>query len=780
MQPRPLPAFISTIILLAGAAWCAPVDTVAKPEKLEWLYKRIQPPNPDSYAREAFYFALEAAEAHWRPDLVEKAFEFAKEMQDRNPESRTYGNFRWFYKNDRPYDLNAVEFSMQHAAVIWKHLRDRLTPRAREQLKELMLLSIEGMRRHGVQPAYTNIYTMKTWNMIALGEMLGKPDVAQEGYDMLDLWLGHVWQHGVQEYLSPTYQAVTMYNLALISNNAAHEKQRNLGKAAMRLLWSQVAANWYEPGQRLGGAHSRDYDFTRGLGLLDEYAAVNGLMPPGSWLDPRWPAFRVKYAASPVPPEAKALMDIVPRFVRQRFGEASFANAAQYVGRNFSIGSAGASSGQMDKVLVACVGKGRGLPVVNFVMDSRLDPYGSKRFELGKSGHSKALHLSPMVARVQRGPEVVLIASTSPQTEPYMRTNRMPKDCLLSHFTMPDVMQVYTGAEGPAIEKADHVSLQGDLFFLRHEDVAIALRVPVATSESGKRAAVELVRDNPRRHAMRLTFVHASKEPMQRATIALWMRGAEGLDDAGFAAFRKTIAQAPIDLNTTEGRVDLAVPGLEGRLRVTADARRELPIAHEGEEPGVGDVLLSVNGRDVGREILEALEPVAAYRKRVESFNALATKPIGLSEEILEAESSDLVLAPFTALDHPQASGGKYVVIPNNSATRSDNQGARAIYPIEVQSPGDYAIWMRVLAPTPADDSVYLFVEQDGRTILHKHYWSMPIDKAFNWAQVKRGTVPVTIPLQKGLVRLKITGREDGSGVDAIVLTKNPNWQPPR
>jgi hypothetical protein len=39
--------------------------------------------------------------------------------------------------------------------------------------------------------------------------------------------------------------------------------------ALLRLLWTDIAVNWFPASERLGGAYSRTYDYLSGQGALD-------------------------------------------------------------------------------------------------------------------------------------------------------------------------------------------------------------------------------------------------------------------------------------------------------------------------------------------------------------------------------------------------------------------------------------------------------------------------------------------------------------------------------
>ncbi|MCX7015511.1 MAG: hypothetical protein NTW86_23660, partial [Candidatus Sumerlaeota bacterium] len=143
--------FLGSFLLLAYAAGAAEAASApTSDQRFEKMQANFDPVKPNTSARDLFRFALEAADAGWRPEVVEKALAAAEDMQDRDPQSSTYGNFRWYMKTPKVVDKNAVEFSMERAALLWKLHKDKLTDGARERLKRLMDLSVEGIRRHKV------------------------------------------------------------------------------------------------------------------------------------------------------------------------------------------------------------------------------------------------------------------------------------------------------------------------------------------------------------------------------------------------------------------------------------------------------------------------------------------------------------------------------------------------------------------------------------------------------------------------------------------------------
>jgi hypothetical protein len=758
--------------MLSG--WCYGQDTPnsATVQRLDRLWRRFEPVRPNVGSRDLFGFALEAAAAGYRPERITKALELAEQMQDRDPNSRTYGNFRWYWRAEKPEDWNAVEFCMQKGALVRMLHTDRLDADGRRRLERLIRYSIEGIRRHNVRESYTNIFLMKTWNCIALGEATNRPDLAAEGRSMLDRWLMHTWENGVSEYLSPTYYGVDLDSLGLIARYAKDPATRRDAEAALRLMWTDIAANFFVPCARLGGAHSRDYDFLTGHGYLDIHLRMAGWIdadrpdPPSTFFQLcRWAPPKDLPAKLPAPGG---------RFVHQRWGAAPGQAASHYVGKSFSLGSAGANYGPMDKPLTVNLAGGPKMPMLNFVMDAREDPYGKKRIPAG-GGHSKTFHLQPFLASVQRGAEAVLIASADPNSVRFRRRAPQP-NCLLSHMVLPAGLEVWLG-DAPLKLRKDtrRYPLPTDRpVFLRFKDVAVAVRLLAVRPEGDAAAPVELVTDGGQYGTMRLTCTHSAAKPTRRATVAVWLSAAEGLDEAGFARFRGTRRVQTVGREGTVVSAAGRGPGASLRLVVDVAAERRLRV-----EGGAVDALLAVNGRDLGREILGRVGVVARYERLLAGATAGgpgASKP----GRTIEAEAAALIVPPFRIASDAAASGGKFLWMPGKEGLGGGSGVARAIWPVHVPQAGTYYLWGRVQAPTPNDDSFFVRLAQNRRDVVPRSAWHTGTRKQWQWIplRIDGRAGPVAIRLEAGAALIEFGCREDGARLDGICLTAKADRPP--
>lgn len=767
-----------TAIIIAAPPAPANIDPELQ-KRFDAAIKRFDPPREQTGVRELFDFALDAVAVGYRPEMIERAFDVAEQMQDRDPKSPTYGNFRWYWFNEKPGDRNAVEFSMERAVLIWKLHRERLTPKAREQLERLITLSIEGIRLHRVSESYTNIFLMKTWNCIAIGEATGRSDLAAEGYQMLERWFMHAWESGIHEYLSPTYYGVDVHCLGLIARFAQREEGKKLAETALRLFWTDIAANWFAPAQRLGGAHSRDYDYLTGRGHLDIALRRQGWLKDGKPIeyDPY-----DEVASWPPPADIRALAERTPRFVRQRWGTQTWEMATHHVGRNFSLGAAAATYWNMDKPLVLNLPGDLNTPVASFHMDGRNDPYGKAKIAEGTSGHKKSLHLNPFLASVQRGPEVLLVAAADPANQKHFMHHEEIAG-LFSHFFFPTNASAWDTTSASPLPIEGRREIDGDRpVFLRSGDVAAGIRFLVRTAPDGQPAPVALIADGDKFGAARLTVEHATSKPAARCVIGIWIRAAEGLDDVAFAKFRTAFASAKPEVRRDGNRLDVRAQGLHGPMRVAIDLAKEERIAIEGAEPGADAALLAVDGRDIGRELIGSAVPVARYRKLLEDAECGGATAL-VPETLVEAEAAHLLVGEIRADSDSAASGGRFIWVPEAKGA-NESGGGRAISLIHIPRAGRYFLWGRVQTPTSTDDSFFVFMEQprSGQPATTID-WHTGVHKTWEWSRVgppdaKKGQ-PTGFDLAAGTLRLELRGREKGSKLDALFLTAKPTAEPP-
>ena len=161
---------------------------------------------------------------------------------------------------------------------------------------------------------------MNAGNLIVSGEELGREEVAAEGRRRLQAIRAWTAAYGTHEFCSPTYYCVDISGLQFIVDNARLRSAKEQALALLELLWTDIAANWFQPARRLAGCHSRSYDYVSGRGSLDRHLRARG------WLNPEGQG-KVDVGVEPYrdawqpPPSLRRMADRFPRLVRQSWGK---------------------------------------------------------------------------------------------------------------------------------------------------------------------------------------------------------------------------------------------------------------------------------------------------------------------------------------------------------------------------------------------------------------------------------------------------------------------------
>jgi hypothetical protein len=718
-------------------------------------------------------------------DKLDVLLDAAVEMQDRNPDSRGYGNFRWYARDGFVMDYNAVEFCMQKGALIARDFRDRLAPGQLAKFDRLCELAILGCLNHRVRSSYTNIAIMNAVNLVLLGEAYGRTDAFEAGVKRLDDFILNTAICGVCEYSSPTYSAVDINCLHRLRQFARDKGVIDRAERLLRLFWSDVAASSFMPSGRLAGAHSRDYDYLFGFGAIASYMRAVGLAAPLKGRG-EMPPLALELSAWRPGAAIRELALRTPRTVVAMWGEEPEKVRVQWTGRNVSLGTAGANYWNMDIPLAVDFASEKRIPRVYFIADGRRDPYGRKNIPEGSGPHRKTLHLRPFWAGAQRGRDALGLVVYRPGDIP------PETPTLESHIVFPsDVDEVLvnetrvpvTGDASPFVREL----APGDAVFVRLGSGACAVRVPWARDVRGGGAVAAIVRDGAAGvRAFRMTVAHhdawgLNKPEAPAPGAAFWVRVVDDVaDPAAFAAFRAGFREVACAVKADAGRVDVGVRGLEGLVAVAASAPFLVP---EKLVPQQREAVLAIDGRDIGREILGEVPGLAAYRAELarikKDMDANRIVVQGMRPARWEAESG--VVKPKMCVGRDIAArGGAYVWTPGEVGERGGGPGSVS-WQLQVKDPGAYRLWGRVFATTSEDDSFkvsanagsYARSGTRGAILLPGTEWHLGSEPSWRWREF-----PVDIMLPKGAAVLTLHTREDGARIDALVLTDDSAFQP--
>ena len=763
--------FACALLLSARALIAAQVpreqilpDLVAR---ADGTWRKLARPGAVYGCRELFTAMLAYAEARVHPDRISALAAAAEQMQNRETGHRAYGNFRWYSRDAEVLDYNAVDFCMQHGALLWRFHRDSLAPELRERLRVMLELGRHGLVNHRPRTTYTNIALLNASDLILLGEALGHPDAVREGERRLALFIKTLWEEGAHEFVSPTYYGVDLESLLLLAALAQTAETRALADTLANYFWTDIALNWHTPSERLAGAHSRTYDYLFGFGELDQILSAAG------WL-PRAPGFRfatfvpLYVKALGMPPEASALNTRYPRLVEQTWGATPACARTHWMCPDVTLSTAwSAYHGRMDIALSADLPGPRDarLPRLAFIPDGRGDPYGKLRISDGKV-HDKAFHLAPWWAGAQDRADALGVAV---YRESDFKDATGP---LASHLIFRKRLDsVWVGDVRVAVEGVTNSVPAGASVFLRQGSAVIGIRVPWTRGQDSAACPVALVDDGNAFGAARLTVSHGRIDAASvraPAGVAFWLRAGSGIaDDQAFAAFRRAFSAAEAEVQATPERIGVHVAGATRRLSITAAA----PFTSAAQtRPAPPTATLSLDGEDIGRRILGRSPVIQTYLAMRRPAPPVAVSPEHAT--VWEAEHA-CATVPFEIGTDADAAGGAYLWVPEIGG-QSSGGGGRATYRLQVGRAGQYHLEGRVLTPTPEDDSFFLSVRAaDGSELLPETLWSPGVFTAWAWRAVKspgqKGAAAIELP--QGEVTLILRPREPGSKIDQFRAT---------
>ncbi len=572
----------------------------------EGFWRACVQPSPGLTSRGLFDYALALCEARQHPERLERIFVLASQMQDRNPKSRSYGNFWWTLRDGKVMDANAVDFAMRGGALLWLKHRDFIPADAQAALKDLLELAVQGCLRHKVQSSYSNIAIMNAGDLILLGEALGKPYVADEGYARLDKFFRYTQAAGIHEFDSPTYTGVDLDGLGMLEAYGQRATGRAQARALLELFWTDIALNWFPPAQKLAGPQSRTYDYLHGLGELDQELAQNG------WLGGQLPTVLYPTETRWHPPQTmSALSGQFPRLIRQSWGTNECQSRTHYLLPDITLGSTAASyGGWMDMPLTVDWPGDRHSVRGYFIADGRNDPYGQIKVSAG--AHEKAFHLDPFWTAAQRnGDALGLVIYRAKDIQTNITT-------LVSNYVLPLAADgFWIGDQRVDISTNTTRRLPvpaGAAVIIRKGTAALGLRLPWARGVDGSPALAYIIYDGNAFGAVRLAVeqVGPGERPVFNGTnagAAFWLRVGSGLKtEAEFSRWREDFASAKAEVEAGPERVELKVVGRDGPVALVASAPWLVP---ESLMPTPTRAVLELNGVDLGTKILSAMtEPV--------------------------------------------------------------------------------------------------------------------------------------------------------------------------
>jgi len=618
---------------------------------------------------------------------------------------------------------------MHAATVLWIRHREKVPQEAFRTARTIDALR---HRRLPQPPRARELHQHRAenaGNLILLGELFERPEIADEGYARLNRIVTYTWEAGIHEYDSPTYYGVDLSALCVIDGFARRPEGKRQARALLELFWTDIAANWWPPAQKLAGSRSRDYDYLRGLGYLDSFLYASGWWdqwtPPGPGMADVVPTF----SDWPRPAALDDLSRRYPRYVRQSFGYDAGEAKSHWLGQHVTLGSSSAGYGNMDIPLTIDLPGPRQGVRGYFIPDGRHDPYGKLKIEAG-GGHQKTLHLRPFWTAAQEQRDALGLA--------IYREKDVPAETswLESHFVLPrEVDELWLGDERIASTKGlDKAVARNAAVCLRRGNAAVGLKVAWSRDRTGAPAVVRLVDDGNEWGAMRLTVEHAADQTGALPGACFWVRVTDLASPEAFAAWRTGFADTAAQVSEGDGKLSIRVAGLDGPVGVSVAADNPaidalVPAPHRG--------VLAIDGTEMGRPMLEELPGIQALAA------AIANQPVvPLPGAGLAWQAEDGLVRGVMARGRDDA---EYVWAPGEVGERGGGEGSVS-WKFRVVEAGTYYLAGRVMAPTPDDDSFFVQLKSAGREVTPRSYWPLRTTTAWQWQPVHLDGTPTGLP----------------------------------
>lgn len=457
------------------------------------LEARLGDPDPQPSIRDLPNAALAKLALGGDPRGAERLLRFCFQQQNMDPNSGTYGEVPWQVGHPEISDKNAIEFTMQAVGPILLQYGDKLSEPFKQELLGHVHAAFAAMRRHKVPVSYTNIFLMKTVNMILSGEAAGDAQAAADGYAQLDEWIDYTRRAGIHEFDSPTYYATDLNSLVLAYRYAARPEARAKFKSILDYFWKDIAANYFPGRQNLSGPHSRDYDFLTGHGGLEFYLQTAGLRqtPPPQSVDLEKIAVLINESKGGYHPDPAilALAKIPERVVLQTFELQPGTDRYNYITPDFSIGSSSANYNAQDKPIKIELAAPKELPEITVVPDIFDNPYGKLKVK-DRSGHNKPHHVPLSPTAVQEKGTLLVLLDLDPAKEKDIAS-------FATNVILPakaDLL-VIDGAPVSVRHPVEEAAAVGSVLGVREGSAAVAIRVFHADACGGQKPLLALKAD---------------------------------------------------------------------------------------------------------------------------------------------------------------------------------------------------------------------------------------------------------------------------------------------
>ena len=174
-----------------------------------------------------------------------------------------------------------------------------------------------------------------------------------------------------------------------------------------------------------------------------------------------------------------------------------------------------------------------------------------------------------------------------------------------------------------------------------------------------------------------------------------------------------------------------------------------------------------------GDNVITVTAHDAAGNTGVDTLTMTYTLPdMSLSYNWFQAESENIT-SPLETISDPDASAGAYIWKLSGSGDTTTPDGV-AEYTIDIPIAGEYVIWGRLIAPDGRCNSFFTSIDAG-----EDFAWGVQIGSVWTWDSVNgNGQDPLVFNLSAGTHTLRISGREDGTKLDRLLITNDMAFVP--
>lgn len=555
------------------------------------LIQQIRTEDPNIATRDLTNGALYHLERGGKPADAEKMLRKLFSVQNMDSSSKDFGYIPWDINNSAVHDSNSIDFDMQAMGAIFIGFGNRFSSRFIRESRPHLQAALTALANHRVPVGYTNIYLMNTFNLLALGQYLDNDASLERGRRQWTSWQDYTASNGIHEFDSPTYYAVDLGDLTLafryIKDPAIHAQIASV----LDYYFTDIANNFFLPGHRLAGPHSRDYNFLYGSGGIDFTLFVEGLLNDSKnmtdiFLEKADVIDNDRPGGYHPSPQILRQSTLFNRIVQSRWDEDTGRYRYVYLTPAFALGTTDGAYGAQDKLFTADYASSQPVITTSVVIDTSGEPYGLAKQADG-TGHAKPTHLPTNLSSVQEKNTALLVYDLNPSRH----DAGLP---LTTNLLLPSTASEVLLDDTPVQLSADFdaVGHIGSVIAVRQENSCFAATIWHVDTLQGLPPSLHLKADarGLEHGVFRFVIDHGrvanALGPVDHLHVGVLVRMEQCADGRGLKQLAEIVRTATFTVTSDKSTWSAIAQLKDLQLALTEDLRKRLPITRtiNGEE----------------------------------------------------------------------------------------------------------------------------------------------------------------------------------------------------